>query len=94
MPAKQLCLGCGIRADEEFCPLVAGERTNIFNAANSRTLLNDQRLPCLKKNYLQTTLGLLGESEVQSYRHGGVSHVGNASSSPLYPGSSALMDIL
>ena len=46
MPAERLCLGCGIRTNEVFCPILPGERANLFNAASRllRLLLNDQEL--------------------------------------------------
>ena len=63
MPAERLCLGCGIRTNEVFfCPILPGERANLFKAASRllRLLLNDQELELTdEERYLQTILGPL-----------------------------------
>ena len=65
MPAERLCLGCGIRTNEVFCPILPGERANLFNAASRllRLLLNDRELKLTdEERYLQTILGPLARS--------------------------------
>ena len=65
MPAERLCLGCGIRTNEVFCPILPSERANLFNAACRllRLLLNDRELQLTdEERYLQTILEPLARS--------------------------------
>ena len=66
MPAERLCMGCGIRSDEVFCPILPGERANLFQAANRllRLLLDDRGLELTaEETYLQTILRPLARCE-------------------------------
>ena len=56
----------GIRSDEVFCPILPGERANLFHAANRflRLLLDDRGLELTEEEkYLQTILMPLARCE-------------------------------